>query len=136
MNRVALSILAAVIAFAAPTTASAGTATGSTELLAAPVSGSAVDVRATAVSEIPVVPYEYAIQNECSFTGRTNGRPDSIQTDPIVDWRYSEAGGTVPVAIMPVYFTTIPAGSACKVFLLRNNQVVKGSVTQYTVQPS
>ena len=136
MNRVALSILAGVLALATPTTASAGTATGSTQLLDAPVSGSAVDVRVTAVSETPVVPYEYSIQNECSFSGRTNGRPDSLQTDPIVEWRYSEAGGTVPVAIMPIYFTTIPAGSACKVYLLRNNQLVKGSVTHYTVQPA
>jgi hypothetical protein len=34
---------------------------------------------------------------------------------------------------MPVYLQSIPAGSKCKVFLMRNNTQVKGSVTAYTV---
>ena len=89
---------------------------------------------ARVVSETPVVPYEYSIRNECNFAGRTNGRPDSTQTDAIVNWSYSDPSNTVPHAIMPIYFTRIPAGSFCKVFLVRNNQVVKGSVTSYTVQ--
>jgi len=124
-----------MLALSAVSTASAGTATGTTTLAGPAVAGSSVDVDAAVVSEIPVVPYEYSIRNECNFAGRTNGRPDSTQTDPIVNWLYSDPTNTIPHAIMPIYFTKIPAGSFCKVFLLRSNQVVKGSVTSYTVLP-
>jgi hypothetical protein len=34
---------------------------------------------------------------------------------------------------MPVYLQSIPAGTSCKVFLMRGNNQVKGSVTTYTV---
>jgi len=131
------AILATVLALSAASTASAGTATGTTTFTPAgslAIAGSSVDVDASVVSEIPVVPYEYSIRNECNFAGRTNGQPDSTQTDPIVNWLYSDPTNTIPHAIMPLYFTKIPAGSFCKVFLLRNNQVVKGSVTSYAVQ--
>src|SRR3954452_18420352 len=137
MKRLATVVLASMLALSAVSTASAGTATGTTTFTPAgslAIAGSSVDVDASVVSEIPVVPYEYSIRNECSFAGRTNGQPDSTQTDPIVNWLYSDPTNTVPHAIMPLYFTRIPAGSFCKVFLLRSNQVVKGSVTSYTVQ--
>ncbi len=35
---------------------------------------------------------------------------------------------------MTVNLLTVPAGSVCKVFLVNNNTVVKGSVTKYSVQ--
>ena len=35
---------------------------------------------------------------------------------------------------MTVNLLTVPAGSACKVFLVKNNTVVKGSTTKYKVQ--
>jgi hypothetical protein len=133
MKRFVAAILASMLALSAVSTASAGTGTGTTILLGPAVAGSSVDVDASALSDIPVVPYEYSIRNECNFAGRTNGQPDSTQTDSIVNWLYSDPTNTIPHAIMPLYFTKIPTGSFCKVFLLRNNQVVKGSVTSYTV---
>src|SRR5215212_2541593 len=117
MKRVAAVVFASLLALSAVSTASAGTATGTTTLTGLAVAGSSVNVDVSAVSEIPVVPYEYSIRNECNFAGRTNGRPDSTQTDPIVNWLYS-GPPNIPHAIMPIYFTQIPAGSFCKVFLL------------------
>lgn len=122
---IATGILAALIA---ATPVSAGPITGTTKLLDAPVTGTTMDVEVSVASIIPVVPYEYAIQNECSLPDR-GGR--TIQRDAIVDWTYEV--GEVPHAVMPVYLQSILAGSRCKVFLMRNNSQVKGSVTAYTV---
>jgi hypothetical protein len=122
---IATGILAALIA---ATPVSAGPITGDTNLLDPPVTGTTVDVEASVDSVIPVVPYEYAIQNECSLPNK-GGR--TIQRDDIVYWTYEEDG--VPHAVMPVYLQSIPAGSKCKVFLMRNNTQVKGSVESYTV---
>ena len=132
------STIAIVIAlvFCTMGTAHAGTASGTTELLGAPISGTYVDVDVAVVSEAPVVAYEYALQNECYFSGKTNGKADSFQRDDIMNWFYSSPppNGEVPHATMTVNLLTVPAGSACKVFLVKNNQTVKGSTTIYTVQ--
>jgi hypothetical protein len=102
---------------------------GMTELLGTPTSGETLDVEVSVTSNTPVVPYEYAIQNECSFPGRTG---KSYQRDDIVYWTFFE-GDNVPHAVVPVYLQSVPARSKCKVFLIRNNTVVKGSTTSYTV---
>jgi hypothetical protein len=122
--------------FGAAAAAHAGTAAGKTNLLGPAISGSSVDVDVSVVSTTPVVPYEYAIQNECYFSGKTSGPPDSYQRDDIVNWSYSSPApyGEVPHAIMTVNLLTVPVGSTCKVFLVKNNQVVKGSTTKYPVQ--
>jgi hypothetical protein len=122
---IATGILAALMV-AAPV--SAGPITGDTNLLDPPVTGTTVDVDVSVDSVIPVVPYEYAIQNECSLPNR-GGR--TIQRDDIVYWTSEDDG--VPHAVMPVYLQSIPAGSKCKVFLMRNNTQVKGSVSSYIV---
>ena len=96
-----------------------------------PVSGGTFYVDATVHSNIPVVPYEYAIRNECGIAGKPGY---SIQQDDIVSW----TSGTLtdPHVTMPIYLQTVGVGSKCKVFLVRNgNVVVKGSTTSYTVQP-
>jgi hypothetical protein len=122
--------------FGSAATASAGQATGTTALLGPATFGESVDVDVSVVSATPVVPYEYSIQNECYFSGRFSGRPDSYQRDDIVNWIYSSPppNGDVPHAIMTVNLLTVPAGSACKVFLVKNNTVVKGSTSKYIVQ--
>jgi len=129
-----LAVLAAVVLLmlAGSLTASAAPNTGTTTLLDTAVSGSQVDVDVSVTGGTPIVPYEYAIQNECYFNGngKASGNPDSFQRDDIVFW--FDVGG-VAHATMPVYFHDIPAGSACKVFLIRNNTVVKGSTTIYPV---
>jgi len=127
-SAIATGLLAALI-IAAP--ASAGPITGDTELLGPPIAGTTVDVDVSVDSVIPVVPYEYAIQNECSLPDR-GGR--TIQRDDIVYWTFEDDG--VPHAVMPVYLQSIPEGSKCKVLLMRNNTQVKGSVTSYTVAPA
>jgi hypothetical protein len=122
---IATGILAALIV---TTPVSAGPITGTTNPLDTWVTGTTVDVEVSVDSVIPVVPYEYAIQNECSLPNK-GGR--TIQRDDIVDWTYEV--GEVPHAVMPVYLQSIPAGSKCKVFLMRTNTQVKGSVTANTV---
>lgn len=77
---------------------------------------------------VPVVPYEYAIQNECSLPDR-GGR--TIQHDDIVYW--IDEVDEFPHTVMPIYLQSIPAGSKCKVFLMRGNTTVKGSVSTYEV---
>jgi hypothetical protein len=118
---------AAVLTTLAPP-AAAAPFSGTTTLLDAPVSGSTLMVEASLTSNGPVVAYGYALQNECAFPQRT-GR--SYQRDDIVYWTF-EVGG-VPHTTMPVYLQSVPAGSKCKVFLIKNNTVVKGSTTSYTV---
>lgn len=130
MNRriaVAAGVLAALLA-SAP--ASAAQASGTTSWGSqVPTSGQTLDVDVSVSTAAPVVAYEYAIQNECAFPHRS-GR--SVQRDDIVYWTFAVDG--VPHAVMPVYLQSVPAGSACKVFLVKGTVVVKGSVSTYTVQ--
>ena len=116
----------ATLAWAAPATAAPFS--GTTTLVGTPISGSTLTVEASLTSNGPVVAYEYAIQNECAFPQRS-GR--SYQRDDIVYWTFEVDG--VPHTTMPVYLQSVPAGSKCKVFLVKNNTVVKGSTTSYTV---
>ena len=122
---VATGVLAA-LAIAAPV--SAGPIAGDTELVGAPVAGTTIQVEAFIDSVYPVVPFEYAIQNECQLP---NKGARTIQRDDIVYW--TDVDGGLPHAIVPVYLQSIPEGSKCKVFLMRGNVQVKGSVTSYTV---
>lgn len=120
-------VLAALLV-AAPV--AAGQATGTTTFVnPPPTSGTTLYVDVSVTSTAPVVAYEYAIQNECAFPHRSGS---SYQHDDIVYWTF-EVGG-VPHAIMPVYLQSVPAGSSCKVFIVKNNVVVKGSTTAYAVQ--
>jgi hypothetical protein len=124
---IALGVAAvATLTLAAP--ASAGPFSGTTELVNPPVTGSTLSVEASLTSTGPVVAYGYAIQNECAFPQRT-GR--SYQRDDIVYWTFDVDG--IPHVVLPIYLQSVPAGSKCKVFLIKNNTVVKGSTTAYTV---
>lgn len=127
LARGALAALLGTLLVAAPV--SAGGTTGKTVLLGTPTSGTTLQVDVSVTSAAPVVAYEYAIQNECTFPHRTGS---SYQRDDIVYWTFEVDG--VPHAIMPVYLQSVPTGSSCKVFLARNNVVVKGSTTLYTVE--
>lgn len=123
---VAFTLAVAGAAVAGPPT------TGKTSLLGDPTTGQTLDVDASVHSTAPVVPYEYAIRNECGVAGKPGS---STQQDDIVTWTSEDANGD-PHVTMPIYLQTVPAGSKCKVFLVRNgNVVVKGSTSSYTVQP-
>lgn len=101
---------------------------GKTVLQGTPNAGQTLWVDASVVSNTPVVAYEYAIQNECTFPHRTGS---SYQHDAIVTWTYELDG--LPHAVLPIYLQSVPSGSTCKVFLVRGNVVVKGSTTSYAV---
>jgi hypothetical protein len=124
---IATGVLAAVV-LAAPVGA-AGPISGDSALAGDPVTGTTLDVDLWIDSIVPVVPFEYSIQNECSLPNK-GGR--TIQRDDIVYWE--DVDGGLPHAVMPVYLQSIPEGSKCKVFLMRGNVQVKGSVTSYTVE--
>lgn len=129
-----LAVLAAIalLTLSATVTAHAAPNKGTTSLLGPAVAGSQVDVDVSVSGSYPIVPGAYSIQNECYFNGRASGSADSYQRDDILFW--FDVGGTAH-ATMPVYFHDVPAGSACKVFLIKNNTAVKSSTTVYTVGP-
>ena len=112
---------------AAPVTA-AGPIAGDTTVPSPQTSGTTIMVEATITSIVPVVPFEYAIQNECSLPAKGG---TTIQHDDIVYWIDEEPG--VPHTVMPIYLQSIPKDAKCKVFLMRGNTQVKGSVTSYVV---
>ena len=132
MKVIALPAAAVLLALATLLTVSAAPNTGTTTLLGPAVSGSQVDVDVSVSGTTPIVPFEYDVQNQCYFNGKASGNPDSYQRDAILYW--FDVDG-VAHATMPLYFHDIPAGSACKVFLIRNNTAVKGSTTIYLVGP-
>jgi hypothetical protein len=128
MRRLTAITTGALVALIVVSPVSAGPITGDTELLGSPTTGTTLEVEVSIDSIIPVVPFEYAIQNECNL-GSKGGR--TVQRDDIVYWTFEE--DVTPHAVMPVYLQSIPAGTSCKVVLMRGNNQVKGSVTSYTV---
>jgi hypothetical protein len=75
------------------------------------------------------VPYEYALQNTCAYP---KGHFTLGQHDDIATWTDQGPGGE-PQVTMPVYLETVPVGATCKVSLVKNNTVVKGSTQTYSV---
>src|SRR5262245_32455073 len=126
---VATGVLAALV-LAAPVGA-VGPISGKTIVPPDPqASGTTILVEAfiEVADVVPVVPYEYAIQNECSLPNR-GGR--TIQHDDIVYW--IDQPTECPRTVMPISLQSVPVGSKCKVFLMRGNTQVKGSVSTYEV---
>jgi hypothetical protein len=120
-----------LLALAAAATAGAGQNQATTTLDPQhPSAGQTLLVTFDVTGSTPVVPYEYALQNVCAYPKAhfTLG-----QTDPIVYWTATGPNGAAEVT-MPVYLQSVPAGSSCKVSLVRNNTAVKGSTASYTAQ--
>jgi hypothetical protein len=129
----AAAVLATVLlALAVAAAAGAQPNTASTELLGTPTAGETLLVRFTVFGTTPVVPYEYALVNTCTYPPKAGGHFTLGQRDDVVTWTDQDASGN-PQVTMPVYLQSVPAGSACKVSLVRNNTVVKGSTAAYTV---
>jgi hypothetical protein len=93
-----------------------------------PTSGTTANATFTVFGTIPVVPYEYALDNVCSMK---QGNFRLGQRDAIVYWSQDPAGN--PFATMPVYLETVPSGATCRIQLIHNNTVVKGSTFEYSV---
>lgn len=128
MKRITGIGIGALAALIVAATATAGPPyTGTTDPIGDAHAGTTLDVDVTVTSETPVVAYEYSIQNECKLPDRTL----TYQRDDIVYW--SLGLDNKPHATMPVYLQSVPVGATCKVFLMRNNTQVKGSVTSYPV---
>ncbi len=127
-----------LLVFGATVTVIASEATGATTLLDLATAGSSAELDISVVSNTPVAPHEFVLQNECYFSGKVSGQPDWRQRDDIVNWIYSAPPpyGGVPHSILTLYLDAVPAGSTCKVFVTRGNTVVRGSTTTYgVVQP-
>jgi hypothetical protein len=124
---------AVLVALAAATAAGAAPNTASTVLQPpGAVSGTTLYVTFTVYGTTPVVPYEYALENTCVYPPKPYGHYTLGQHDAIVTWTDQDANGN-PQVTMPVYLQSVPAGSTCKVALVDNNTVVKGSQVSYAV---
>jgi hypothetical protein len=133
MTKLAAFTGAIVLALVVVAAASGGQTSASTDLLApGPLSGQTLYVTFTVVSTTPVVPYEYALENTCTYPPKTFGHRTLGQHDAIVTWTDEDADHN-PVVTMPVYLQSVPTGSACRIALVDNNTVVKGSAVTYTV---
>lgn len=133
MRTLAALTTVVLVALAVATAAGAAQNSATTELLNPPsTSGSTLNVRFTVFGGTPVVPYEYALENVCITPGAKRGGFTIGQHDPIVYWTDEDAQGDSQVT-MPVYLQSVPAGSSCKVSLVKNNVAVKGSTVAYTV---
>jgi hypothetical protein len=136
--RLTIFAVLVILALGATVTVIASAPTGTTTLLDLPTAGSSAELDVSIVSGTPVVPHEYAVQNECYFSGKTSGLPDSVQREDVVNWIYSAPPpyGGQPHAIMTLDLAAVPAGSLCRVFLVKGTSVVQGSTTNYrVVQP-
>jgi hypothetical protein len=134
MRIVAATVAAAVLALGLVPVAGAAPASGSTSLLGVPHQNQPMDVRVAILSDAPVAPYEFALRNECWFSGRYAGHVDSVERfDLIGPWFAGPDGAaltTVTINLQPV-----PAGAACRVSIVNGNATVKDSTTAYAVVP-
>ena len=129
MRRLAILAAVVLVALAAASVAGGAPNTATTTLdPAAPASGTTAYATFTVFGTTPVVPYEYALDNVCTMK---QGNFRLGQRDDIVYWNQDSAGN--PMVVMPVYLQSVPSGATCRIQLIRNNTVVKGSTVQYTV---
>jgi len=142
MKLITITVFAALLALGSVATASAGPGSGLTTNLGP--SGGSYDgkAHATTLTDVdtaidggaPVVPYEYSVVNQCWFSGKTTSPADSYERfDLIGPWFVGSDG--LPHATVTVNNNPVPAGAACKVFIVHTNTTVKGSTTGYTVVP-
>jgi hypothetical protein len=117
----------------------AGTASGTTTILGAAAPNATVDtptdVKVTINTTAPVVPYEYSLVNKCWFNGKTSGPSDSYERFDLLGPWSEPSPGDPPTTIETVNVQPVPAGSKCKVNIVKNNTAVKGSTTTYSVVP-
>jgi hypothetical protein len=140
MKRISVLGIAGALALAVVSVALAGTATGTTEILgdAAPdaITDTPTDVEVTINTTAPVVPYEYSLVNKCWFDGKTSGPSDSYERFDLLGPWFEPEEGDPPTTIETVNVQPVPAGAKCKVYIVKNNTVVKGSTTTYDVVPA
>lgn len=130
-----ISIAAALLlALAAVSGVSAGLATGTITLLEPATENHPVDILVSISTTAPVVPYEYSVVNRCWFSGKYSGQGDSYERFDLAGPFFAGPDGAVQTTVT-INLQPIPEGSACKVYIAKNNTVLKGSTTTYEVQP-
>ena len=134
MKIIAMAAVAIVLGLATVSVARAGTASGTTAIVGGVAhANTPTDVDVSIVGGAPSVPYEYSLINRCWFSGKTSGPSDSYERfDLFGPW--FDVGG-VPHMTVTVNNNPVSAGANCKVLLIHNNTVVKGSTTAYSVVP-
>ncbi len=141
IKRISMLAIVAVLALGVATAAIAGTASGTTTILdlnGDPVdvatSDTPTDVRVTINTTAPVVPYEYSLINKCWWNpAKTSGPPSSYERFDLIGPWFQPETGAPPTTIESVNVQPVPAGAKCKVYIVKNNTVVKGSTTTYNV---
>ena len=112
--------------------AAAGPTSGNTQLQGAPNGGGEVVVRATLGGVYPIVAYDFALLNQCWFSGRFAGHYDSSESYPLLG-PWFDAGGGKAYSEETVNLNDIPSGAVCRVSIVRGGPTVKGSTTSYSV---
>ena len=124
---------AAILTLSLTGVALAGQASGTTTLLSDAYADTPTEVEVTISTGAPVVPYEYSLVNKCWFDGKARGRSDSYERFDLAGPWFNPGGDDPPTTIETINVQPIPAGSTCKVFIIKKNTVVKGSTTTYDV---
>ena len=126
------AVAAGLLLVATAGTAQAGTASGTTTLVGAAVSGQPLTVTVSLKGVYPVVPYDFLLENRCWFGGRYAGPVSSTETYPLLaPWFAGESGSATSSQVVDL--TPVPVGAVCKVAITRGSTPVKGSTTPYSV---
>jgi len=126
------AVAAGLLLVATAGTAQAGTASGTTTLVGAAVSGQPLTVTVSLKGVYPVVPYDFLLENRCWFGGRYAGPVSSTETYPLLGPWFAGGSGSA-TSSQVVDLTPVPAGAVCKVAITRASTPVKGSTTPYSV---
>ncbi len=136
MRRTAFGPVAAVAAglllVGTAGSAQAGTASGTTTLVGAAVSGQPLTVTVSLKGAYPIVPYDFLLENRCWFGGRYAGPVSSTETYPLLG-PWFDTGSGAATSSQVVDLTPVPSGAVCKVAITRGSTPVKGSTTAYSV---
>lgn len=135
MRRITTLVIGAALGLGIATAVFAGAATGSTTLVGTAQADTPIDVRVAINTTAPVVPYEYSLINKCWFNGKTSGPSDSYERFDLAGPWFEPTPGAPPTSVETVNVQPVPAGAKCKVYIIKNNTVVKGSTTTYSVGP-
>ena len=107
MRTLAALATTALIGLAIASAAVAAQNKATTTLENAPVAGTTLYVTFTVSGTTPVVPYEYALQNTCTYPPKTFGHFTLGQHDDIATWTDQGPNGE-PRVTMPVYLQSVP----------------------------
>jgi hypothetical protein len=145
MRLLTLAVITTILSVLPLATANAGPTRGTTTILgdqgcagSGTCDGEAhanlpTDVDVSIATTAPVVPYEYAVLNECQFPDRPNGKYETYERFDLAGPWFDDGG--VPHMIVTVNLGPVPEDAECRVSIVKGNSTVKGSVSTYDVLP-